>query len=186
LGDRGEDAHAVVGVRFARRQDEGRLREVRPVRDPLHVVGGEPVTVEHDGHRVAPVGRVGEDVDLSEGSSHGGECASRPCPGACENRLMTDEFEDDLDDDLDDDAGDLAEPDLTDFDRTRADYTGVELDDEFQPVDDVELAEEGLELDDPERLAVLSDGADDPDGVDASPRESLDPDDLGWDQDDTG
>jgi hypothetical protein len=90
------------------------------------------------------------------------------------------------DDEFDDDVNDAQDPDLTDFDRTRADYTGVTLDDEFQPLDEVELAEEGLELDDPERLALLSDGADDPDGVDAPRRESLDPDDVGWDQDDAG
>jgi hypothetical protein len=88
---------------------------------------------------------------------------------------------DDTDDDEDEDLEELAEDDLTAFDRTRADYSGVEVDDEFQPVDDVELAEEGLELDDPERLAILSDGADDPDGTDGPPALSTDPDDLGWD-----
>ena len=57
----------------------------------------------------------------------------------------------------------------TPFDRSRSDYTGVELEDEFQPVDEVELAEEGLLLDDPEK----------PGGR----RKSLDPDDVGWDLD---
>jgi hypothetical protein len=92
---------------------------------------------------------------------------------------------DDTDDD-DDDLDDSSEDDLTAFDRTRTDYSGVEVDDEFQPVDDVELAEEGLQLDDPERLAILSDGADDPDGTDGPPAPSVDPDDLGWDADDAG
>jgi hypothetical protein len=57
----------------------------------------------------------------------------------------------------------------TPFDRSRSDYTGVELGDEFQPVDEVELAEEGLLLDDPEN----------PSGR----RTSLDADDVGWDLD---
>jgi hypothetical protein len=55
------------------------------------------------------------------------------------------------------------------FDRTRSDYSGVELDDEFQPLDEVELAEEGLLLDDPEHP-----------GKSAA---SLDPDEVGWDLD---
>jgi hypothetical protein len=66
---------------------------------------------------------------------------------------------------LDQEADDADTP----FNRTRADYTGVELEDEFQPVDEVELAEEGLLLDDPEK----------PGGR----RTSLDPDDVGWDLD---
>jgi hypothetical protein len=86
----------------------------------------------------------------------------------------TDGFDDDLEDEQ---LDDFAEEEVTALDRTRADYTGVALDDEFQPVDEVELAEEGLELADPERLAVLSDGAD------APPRERLDADDIGWDED---
>ena len=72
---------------------------------------------------------------------------------------------------------------LTRFDRSRADYTGVNLSDEFQPVDEIELSEEGMLLDDPERLAVLADGSDDPDGTDAAPRATLDPDEVGWDSD---
>jgi hypothetical protein len=90
---------------------------------------------------------------------------------------------DDLEQDLDDVFGDgdeLSDDEATPFERESADYTGVTIGDEFQPVDEVELAEEGMLLDDPERLAVLSDGADDPDGADAPPRQSLDPDDLGW------
>ena len=55
------------------------------------------------------------------------------------------------------------------FDRSRTDYTGADLADEFQPVDEVELAEEGLGLDDPEH----------PDRRPAA----LDPDDVGWDLD---
>jgi hypothetical protein len=91
----------------------------------------------------------------------------------------------DHDEDMDDveDLEEYADDDLTAFDRTRADYSGVEVDDEFQPLDDVELDEEGMQLDDPERLAILPGGADDPDGSDAPPEPSLDPDDLGWDDD---
>jgi hypothetical protein len=55
------------------------------------------------------------------------------------------------------------------FDRTRADYTGVDLDEEFQPVDEVELAEEGLTFDDPEHPNKR--------------RAETDPDDVGWDLD---
>jgi hypothetical protein len=95
------------------------------------------------------------------------------------------DFDDDEAMDDDEDLEEYAEDDLTAFDRTRADYSGVEVDDEFQPLDDVELDEEGMLLDDPERLAVLPDGADDPDGVDAGPRPSLDPDDQGWNDDET-
>jgi hypothetical protein len=75
----------------------------------------------------------------------------------------------------DDDAEELLglEGELSPLDRTRAEYSGVDLDDEFQPVDEVELAEEGLLLDDPERL---SEGRP-PD------RRGLDPDDVGWDLD---
>jgi hypothetical protein len=67
----------------------------------------------------------------------------------------------------------FEEPDDEDrqssFDRTRADYSGVEPKDEFQPLDEVELDEEGLALDDPEH----------PD----KRRSSTDPDDVGWDLD---
>ena len=57
------------------------------------------------------------------------------------------------------DEADVEESDLdeTAFDRTRTDYTGAVLDDEFQPVDDVELAEAGLLLDDPERVGLGAD-----------------------------
>ncbi len=57
LGDGGEDADVVVGVRLGRWQDEGRLREVRPVGEALHLVGGEAGAVEDDGDRVAAIRR---------------------------------------------------------------------------------------------------------------------------------
>lgn len=65
------------------------------------------------------------------------------------------------------------EGELSPLDRTRAEYTGIEPGEEFQPVDEVELAEEGLLLDDPE---ALSEGHSQTDG-------DLDPDDVGWDLD---
>jgi hypothetical protein len=101
---------------------------------------------------------------------------------------MTDADDGFDDDDDDEDLTDLVDEDLdlTTLDRTRADYTGVDLEDEFQPVDEIELSEEGMEFDDPERLGTLPGGFDDPDGVDAPPRKSLDPDDVGWDTDDEG
>jgi hypothetical protein len=55
------------------------------------------------------------------------------------------------------------------FDRSRSDYTGVDLEEELQPVDEVELGEEGLLLDDPERPNRRAGAAD--------------PDDVGWDLD---
>jgi hypothetical protein len=65
------------------------------------------------------------------------------------------------------DVPDEDEGRASSFDRTRADYTGVEAKDEFQPLDEVELDEEGLALDDPEH----------PDAR----RTPTDPDDVGWD-----
>jgi hypothetical protein len=77
------------------------------------------------------------------------------------------------------DPDDFEEPvefddEVTPLERTRAEYTGVDLEDEFQPVDEVELAEDGLLLDDPERLS---------EGRSATGGEDLDPDDVGWDLD---
>lgn len=58
----------------------------------------------------------------------------------------------DLPGDDDVDIDELFEDELSDFDRTRAAYTGVDLDDEFQPVDELELASEGALLDDPDSI----------------------------------
>jgi hypothetical protein len=49
-------------------------------------------------------------------------------------------------------------------------------------LDEVEAEEAGIALDDPERLAVLDGGIDDPDGV-GSPEQRARPDDEGWDLD---
>jgi hypothetical protein len=46
------------------------------------------------------------------------------------------------------DVEDLDDGQPTGFDQARADYEGIDLDDEFQPVDTRELREEGAELDD--------------------------------------
>ena len=73
-------------------------------------------------------------------------------------------------DDLDiDDERALVDGDETELDRTRTAYTGARLDDEFQPVDEIELAEEGMLLDDPEHQSRR--------------RHDLDADDAGWDLD---
>ena len=61
------------------------------------------------------------------------------------------------------------EQEKSSFDRSRTEYTGVELRDELQPIDEVELEEEGLQLDDPEQPNRR--------------RAALDPDDVGWDLD---
>ena len=75
-------------------------------------------------------------------------------------------------DDLDiDDERIIFDEEETELDRTRTAYTGARLDDDFQPVDEVELAEEGMLLDDPEH---------------PSPRRDLDPDDAGWNLDEEG
>jgi hypothetical protein len=88
-------------------------------------------------------------------------------------------------DEFDDDDDENDDPDdATAFERTSAGYSGIDIGEEFQPVDEVELDEEGMLLDDPERMAELFDGADDPDGSNAPPRPTLDPDDLGWGDDD--
>ena len=74
------------------------------------------------------------------------------------------------DDDLDVDDDEVVwDAEQTELARTRTDYSGARLDDEFQPVDEVELAEEGMLLDDPEH---------------PNRRPHLDPDDEGWDLDD--
>jgi hypothetical protein len=74
LGHGGEDPDAVVGAGVVGGQDEGGLRQVHPVGHPLHVVGTEPAAVGDDGDGVAPVGRVGEDVDEAERPAHEREC----------------------------------------------------------------------------------------------------------------
>jgi len=53
------------------------------------------------------------------------------------------------------------------------------------PIDDLELEEAGANLDDPEQLAVLDGGIDDPDGVggDEVGTSSRSLDDEGWDLD---
>jgi hypothetical protein len=50
-------------------------------------------------------------------------------------------------------------------------------------VDDAEVKEAGVELDDPERLAVLDGGIDDPDGVGTTSGSKRALDDDGWDLD---
>jgi hypothetical protein len=61
----------------------------------------------------------------------------------------------------------------------------VELDPSLDPtllVDDLELEEAGAKFDDPEALATLDGGIDDPDGVAPSGRRKRD-DEEGWDLD---
>ena len=64
------------------------------------------------------------------------------------------------------------------LEHTRVDYSGIDPNSEFQPVDEVELAEEGMLLDDPERLSRGDDR--DPDND-----EALDPDEVGWNLDES-
>ena len=72
--------------------------------------------------------------------------------------------------------------------RLNSDFTeAVERDPSLDPtlqLDDLELEEAGVKLDDPEVLATLDGGMDDPDGVDPRPgasRRAADED--GWDLD---
>ena len=64
---RGEDAQAVVGLKPRRAQQEGRLAEVRPVGEALHLLRRKSVGADHDAERVALEGDGGEDVDLAVG-----------------------------------------------------------------------------------------------------------------------
>ena len=85
------------------------------------------------------------------------------------DRLQDTDLDDERDDlDIDDERAQAADEE-TELDRTRSAYTGARLDDEFQPVDEVELAEEGMLLDDPEHPSRR--------------RHDLDADDAGWDLD---
>src|SRR5690606_7579532 len=66
LGAGGEDPHPVVGGGVGRREEEGGLGEVRPRREALHLLGGQPLPVDDDGDRVALVGLGPEHVHLEE------------------------------------------------------------------------------------------------------------------------
>ena len=61
-----EDAHRVVGRRIGRRQQEGRLGQVGPAREALHLLGGQARCVVHDRDRVAAQRMHREDIDLLE------------------------------------------------------------------------------------------------------------------------
>ena len=78
-----EDPDQVVGPAGPGRQHERGLRQVRPAREQLHLLAGEPVGAEHDRDRVAGVRGIGEDVDLTELTSHTpsveGHAARRQC-----------------------------------------------------------------------------------------------------------
>jgi hypothetical protein len=52
------------------------------VGEPLHLLGGEALAVEHDRDRVATVGSGGEDVDLGEGAQHGQSMPGVDCCSA--------------------------------------------------------------------------------------------------------
>jgi len=73
-----EDPDAVVGRVIRRREQERRLRQVRPAGEALHLVRREPAAVQHDRERVAEPGLRREHVDLGERAVHG----SRVCHGA--------------------------------------------------------------------------------------------------------
>ncbi len=66
LARRSKDPHLVIGGRIGWRQDERRLRQVRPLRDRQHRVSVKPGSVEHHRDRVAQVRLFGEHIDLAE------------------------------------------------------------------------------------------------------------------------
>jgi hypothetical protein len=97
-----------------------------------------------------------------------------------DDQLGTETFEqadDALDEALDEDDAVILEGD--------DDLEELALRNQQLPVDDRELEEAGAELDDPEQLAVLDGGIDDPDGVggDEVRTSSSRLDDEGWDLD---
>ena len=72
LGGGGEEADAGVGVGGGGRQDEGRLGEVHPPRDGLHLVAGQAIGVEDDDDRIAAERAIAEDIGLDEvDTTHG-------------------------------------------------------------------------------------------------------------------
>ena len=77
----------VVGARVARRLHEGRLGEVRPVCEALHLFRGKSLGTESHGHRVAAVGRAPEHVDLREGAPHDRRVCQRY--GACVPEVLS-------------------------------------------------------------------------------------------------
>jgi hypothetical protein len=66
LAARREDAHAIVGARLGRREQETRLAQVGPARERLHALVVERVGAVHDRERVAAQRGGGENVDLGE------------------------------------------------------------------------------------------------------------------------
>src|SRR5699024_3616101 len=73
----GEDRHPVVRAGRGGRGEERGLREVRPRREALHLLGAQPDPVDDDGERVALVGPHPEDVDLAEAPLHAGHLNGR-------------------------------------------------------------------------------------------------------------
>jgi hypothetical protein len=75
---------------------------------------------------------------------------------------------------------------LDERERTDPDFLeSIELDPSLDPtllLDERELEEVGATLDDPESIATLDGGIDDPDGIDPPPKRAI-ADDEGWDLD---
>ena len=65
-----EDPDPVIGLVILWLEDERRLREVRPVRELLHLLAAQPVSTEHDRKRVTEVGLGGEDINLAKLARH--------------------------------------------------------------------------------------------------------------------
>jgi hypothetical protein len=72
LAARAKNPQLVIGLGVFGRQHEGGLGQVRPIREALHLLGGQAGAIEHHCHRIASKRHFGEDIDLLEGAGQSG------------------------------------------------------------------------------------------------------------------
>jgi uncharacterized protein (TIGR03083 family) len=70
---RGEDTNPVVGSRIRGRDQEGRLGQIRPVGELLHLSAVQAVGVDHDCQRVSEERSIREDIELEKSAVHSDE-----------------------------------------------------------------------------------------------------------------
>ncbi len=70
LPQRGENPDPIIRIRIIRRQNEGRLREIRPGSKRLHLSRIQAVRVEHDGKPVSARRHACKDITLDEAPLH--------------------------------------------------------------------------------------------------------------------
>lgn len=73
---RSEDPYPVVGVGVGRRKQEGRLRQVRPPCERLHLLVAQTLGIDDHGHRVPHRPPGGEHINLSK-APHPASSSSR-------------------------------------------------------------------------------------------------------------